>query len=157
MAFIQNDPNERERVLNMFWGISQMYNIPRDFIAYTKDGNEQHLVNILTEATMAEHSALKYEPRRLMKYLPEWMPFLQKSDIVRNAETLRAIREAKVERAQTSKDLKPGAPYSMSKQQQELLELRRAAGARGAGKPQPPKLPQPPRQKNQQAPVPLHY
>lgn len=157
MSFIQNDPRERERVLNMFWGISQLYNMPREFIAYTKDGDNQHFVNMLTEAAIAEHSALKYEPRRLMKYLPEWMPFMQKSEIVRNAETLRAITDAKIEKAQATKDLKPGVPYSMSKQQQELLEARRAAGARGAGKPRPPTLPQPPRQKNPQLPVPLHY
>src|SRR4030095_6632270 len=51
MAFLKNDPRQRDRVLNMFWGISQLYNIGwQDIPAYIRTGDEKHLVNILTEA-----------------------------------------------------------------------------------------------------------
>jgi hypothetical protein len=160
MGFLQNDPRERDRVLNMFWGISQIYNMPREFLAYREDGNWQHLVNLLTEATLAEHSALKYEPRRLMMWLPEWMPGMQKAEIIKNAEALRAITEAKREKAQATFDRNHGlgTNYHLTKEEQQVMELRQAAGARPSrGGTKPATLPKPPSPPKQGAAVPLRY
>lgn len=159
MSFLQGDPKEKERVLNMFWGISQMYNLPREFLAYQKDGDQQHLVNLLTTAALSEHAALKYEPRRLMKWLPEWMPGMQKSQLVAQAEAIRARVEARQEKSQLTFESRHGigASYQFTPSEEQMLELRRAAGARGGGTTKSARASQPPKQKRQYTVVPQHY
>jgi hypothetical protein len=62
MEALNGDPENKARILNMFWGLSQIYNLPRDWIAYQKDKDPQHLVDLTMEIAVAEHSALKYQP-----------------------------------------------------------------------------------------------
>lgn len=130
---LHNDPHEKARIQNMFWGISQLYELPREWNAYRRDGNSNHLVNLLTIAAVAEHSAIKYEPRRLMQWLPEWMPGLQKSELVKEAEQLRSKVKEKSEKSASTFQTRHGvsATYEHTPQEQQLEELQRAAGIRG--------------------------
>lgn len=129
MSALTNDPGNRSRVINMFWGISQLYNLPREFNAFLKDKNPDRLVNLLMDAALAEHSALKYEPRRLMKWLPEWLPGLQKSELVQYAETLQKRAQRKQEKRQTTYERRHGvsATFERSPEEQQLEELKRLA------------------------------
>lgn len=129
---VQGDPQGRARVMNMFWGLSQIYNLPKEWMAYQKDKNPQHLVNLLTSVAVAEHAAIKYEPRRLMQFLPEWMPGLEKSKLVLQAEELRARIDAKQEKARATYQSRHGvsAAFESSDEERQLSELERGAGLR---------------------------
>jgi hypothetical protein len=96
-----------KRVQNMFWGLSQLYNIPKEWEAFRKTNNVSHLGNILTSAAIAEHSALNYEPRRFTKYLPESLPFMRKSQLVNDAEYLQAVKKARSEQQQMRREARP--------------------------------------------------
>jgi hypothetical protein len=132
MSALQNDPQNKARIMNMFWGLSQIYNLPREWQAYQRDGEPRHLVNLLTTAALAEHSALKYEPRRLMKWLPDWMPGMQKSNIVSEAEQLRNKIESTRSKQQVTYEQRHGisSSYERSPEEQQLEELQRASGIR---------------------------
>ena len=81
---------------------------------------------------LAEHSALKYEPRRLMKWLPEWMPALQKSDLLKEAETLQQTIKERQEKGEATYETRHGvsATFERTSEEQQMQELRRAAGQR---------------------------
>lgn len=74
------------RLRNMFWGLSQMYELPKEFERGDYSG-------MLGTILLGEHQALTYEPRRLGKALPESLPFLKKSVLVESAERMQADRE----------------------------------------------------------------
>lgn len=130
MASIQGDPQNKARVMNMFWGLSQLYNIPREFEAYRQDGQNRHLVNILTSAAISEHAALKYQPRRLMQWLPEWMPGLEKSALVKQAELLQAKIAVKQQKGEATYETRHSVSrtFDVSPEAQQLEELERATG-----------------------------
>lgn len=130
MSAMSGDPGQKARLMNMFWGLSQIYNLPREWKAYQTDGNPQHLVNLLTTAAISEHSALKYEPRRLMKWLPEWMPGMQKSQTVAQAEELQElVRQKRDKGLQTSEERHSvSRTFEVTPEDQQLQELERAAG-----------------------------
>src|SRR5438132_2000575 len=132
MAALNNDPAQRARVMNMFWGLSQLYNIPREYEAYRKDGDNSHLVKILASAALSAHSSLKYEPRRLGKWLPEWMPGLEKSKLVATAEALQERVKLRQQRSKATYDTRHGISASLefSPEEQQLMELERSAGRR---------------------------
>jgi hypothetical protein len=140
MKSLHGDPGQTARVINMFWGLSQLYNIPQEFQAYLKDKDPKHLALILSNAAFSTHSALKYQPHRLMQWLPEWMPGLEKSAIVRQAEGLQAKIEAKTEKARTTYERRHGIGPSLQYRTEagQMEALRRAAGVRPP-KPGPPK------------------
>jgi hypothetical protein len=140
MKSIHGDPGQTARVANMFWGLSQLYNMPQTFNAYLKDKDPKHLALILSSAAFATHSALKYQPHRLMQWLPEWMPGLEKSAIVRRAEGLQAKIEAKTEKARATYEARHGIGPTLERQTEEaqMRELERAAGVHPP-KPGPPK------------------
>ena len=126
MNLMRGDPMQKARVQNMFWGFSQLFGIPQEYLAYKRDGNPEHFVNILTAAAFGTHSALKYEPRRLGKWLPEWMPGMQKSEIVKEAEDLQARLRQRQEKGQATYESKHGLERSFQygEQEQQLEELR---------------------------------
>jgi hypothetical protein len=130
MGVFNGDPQQKSRLQNMFWGLSQIYEIPREFHAYQKDGDNSHLVNILTSAALAEHSALKYEPRRLMQWLPDWMPGLEKSKLVKEAEELQTKVEAKRVKGEATYEERHGVArtFERTPEQQQIEELKRSAG-----------------------------
>ena len=70
MEIIKGDPQGRTQLLSMFWGISQIVNMPGEFVAFQKDGNSKHLVLLLSNFALGTHAALSYEPRRLDKSIP---------------------------------------------------------------------------------------
>jgi hypothetical protein len=130
MKTLHGDPGQWERAVNMFWGLSQLYNIPQAFNAYMKDKDPQHLALILSSAAFSTHSALKYNPHRLMQWMPEWMPGLEKSAIVRQAEALQAKIQATQEKARTTYEARHGISQSLEYETPEgqMQALRRAAG-----------------------------
>jgi len=100
---------ERDRVINMFWGLSQIYNIVPEggkLVQAAQAGDAaattRHATNILTSAALAEHSALNYRPRRLLAALPEVGPWLTKSEEVKAAEG----RQEAIERYGERKELR---------------------------------------------------
>jgi hypothetical protein len=139
MEALKGDPQNRARIMNMFWGLSAIYNMPRDWEAFKRDGNYQHLVNLLLNASISEHSSLKYEPRRLMKWLPEWMPLMQKSQTVLQAEALQQRIEAKQMKSMATQERRSGVTRGFfqmlegtapTPEQQQMEQLERAAGIR---------------------------
>jgi hypothetical protein len=119
---------QRARVKNMFWGISQLFNVPQEFLAYKRDGNPKHFVNILAAAAFGTHSALKYEPRRLGKWLPEWLPGMQRSEIVSRAEQMQEALQRKTMKAQATYETKHGLErsFQQGEEEQQLSELERS-------------------------------
>ena len=130
MKTLHGDPGNMERVVNMFWGLSQLYNMPHEFASYLKDKDPKHLALILANAAFSTHSALKYNPHRLMQWLPEWMPGLEKSAIVRQAEGLQAKIQATQQKADTTYEARHGISQSLNYETPEgqMEALRRAAG-----------------------------
>jgi hypothetical protein len=140
MKTLHGDPGQMERVVNMFWGLSQIWNMPQQFAAYLKDKNPEHLALILSSAAFSTHSALKYNPHRLMQWLPEWMPGLEKSAIVRRAEGMQAKIQATQEKARTTYEARHGISQSLEYETPEgqMRALERAAGVHPP-KPGPPR------------------
>jgi hypothetical protein len=145
MKTLQGDPGQWARIVNMFWGISQLFNMPQEFKAYLKDKDPKHLALMLQSAALSTHSALKYEPHRLAKFVPEWKPFgieigLTKSALVREAEALQAKVQAKTEKARETYERRHGISASLEYRTEagQMEALRRAAGQRPP-KPGPPK------------------
>jgi len=99
--------DEWGRIRNMFWGISQLYEIPKEWQAFEKTGDSSHLVNILSSSLVAEHSALNYSPRRLAAYLPEYLPGMQKSELVQAAEALQTQQQRRGEAIRARQALRP--------------------------------------------------
>src|SRR5262249_31633341 len=137
---VHGDPGERERVINMFWGLAQLYNVGHEFYAFTKDGNPKHLVSILTTAAFSTHTALTYQPRRATQWLPESLPGMTKSPTVRQAEALQAKIQARTEKAQATYEARHGIQAALDYQteQGQLRALQRSAGVHPAP-PGPPK------------------
>jgi len=77
------------KIKEMFWGIGQLYGAAKEMVQFEKDGNTQHLVNVLTSAALSEHDTSGYRPERLSQYLPEWMPAQEKAALVAQAEARR--------------------------------------------------------------------
>jgi hypothetical protein len=132
MEALNGDPQNKARILNMFWGLSQIYNLPRDWLAYQRDQDPQHLVDLVMEVSVAEHSALKYQPRRLMQYLPESLPGMKKSDLVNQAEALQQRIEQRQMRGEATRAARSGVSrtFTTGKSEQQMEELARAAGRR---------------------------
>jgi hypothetical protein len=129
MKALHGDPGQTARVMNMFWGLSQLYNMPQEFNAFLKDKDPKHLGLILMNAAFSTHSALRYEPHRLMQWLPEWMPGLEKSEIVRQAERLQARIEAQQEKGRATYERTHGIGPSLQYKTEagQMEQLRRAA------------------------------
>jgi len=95
---------EKRRLINMFWGLSQAYEIPAHgykVIQALNAGNgalaASEASKMLTSIALAEHTALNYRPRRLLAALPEVGPWLQKSAQVKAAEQMQQAIERKGE------------------------------------------------------------
>jgi hypothetical protein len=114
--------------------------MPQEFNAYLKDKDPKHLALILQNAAFSTHSALKYQPHRLMQWLPESMPGLEKSALVRQAEGLQAKIEAKTEKARATYEKRHGIGPTLEYRTEagQMEALRRAAGVHPP-KPGPPK------------------
>ena len=52
-------------------------------------------------------NALTYQPRRLMRDLPEWLPLMQRSPLVQEAERMQAEKRARTEKAAEHRAEKP--------------------------------------------------
>jgi hypothetical protein len=130
MAAISGDPSQKARIMNMFWGLSQIYNLPAEWTAFKQDNNPQHLVDMLTTIAVSEHSALKYEPRRLMKWLPDWMPGMQKGELVKQAEALQEMMRRKREKSQATYEERHSVSrtFDVTPERQQIQALQRAAG-----------------------------
>jgi hypothetical protein len=140
MKTLHGDPGMKARVMNMFWGLTQLYNIPQEFAAYLKDGDPKHLGLIMANATMSTHSALRYHPRRLMQWLPETLPGLEKSTTVRGAEALQEKIRARTEKAQLTHEARHGIGAALEYRTEagQLEALRRGAGIRPRQQPARP-------------------
>jgi len=140
MAAVHGDVGMKSRVVNMFWGLSQLFNIPMEFNAYLKDQNPEHLALILQNAAFSTHSALKYQPHRLMQWLPESLPGMEKSAKVRYAEFLQAKIEARQEKARETYEARHGIGPSLQYRTEEgqMQALQRAAGVKPGGAPPKP-------------------
>jgi hypothetical protein len=94
------DPAVRQRMKNMFWGISQLYEVPKEIHAGLESGDPERWINAFVSLATGEHDALNYEPRRLGKFLPESMPGMKRSDKVALAEALQEQRRRNREKMQ---------------------------------------------------------
>jgi hypothetical protein len=81
---------ETDKVKNMFWGLSQLYNLQDEF----RKGN---YADMLGTILLGEHRAVSYAPRRLMRDVPEWLPGMGKSELVEQAEQEQARRKQRHE------------------------------------------------------------
>jgi hypothetical protein len=92
---LQGKPHaaEVDRLKNAFWGVSQLYNLPEEWA-------KRDYAGVLATAFLGEHRALTYQPRRLMRDLPEWLPGMSKSPLVQRAEEMQAEKRRKVEQAE---------------------------------------------------------
>jgi hypothetical protein len=128
---LQGDPVAGSRMLNMFWGLSELFNIPGEWQAYQKDHNPSHLADILSWAALGTHEAVKYEPRRLGKYIfPEWLPGMAYTPEQKGYAAMREERETKAMKAAKTYETRHGALrglYQGSKEQQ-VEDLLRGAG-----------------------------
>jgi hypothetical protein len=99
MDLLAGKPNQFEwmRLRNAFWGISQLWNLQDEFKRGDYGG-------MLGTALVGAHRAYTYEPRRLTRDLPEWLPGMQKSAGVREAETMRARRKELFERREQRRE-----------------------------------------------------
>jgi hypothetical protein len=139
---LHGDPGMKARFVNMFWGLSQLYNMPQEFAAWMKDGDAKHLWLILQNATMSTHNAIRYQPRRLMQWLPESLPGMEKSPQVREAEALQKKIQDRLEKAQETYEQRHGIQSTLEFRTEagQMESLRRAAGQRG-GKPKGIEMP----------------
>ena len=130
MDAVQGDTAATTRLLNMFWGVSQLFNVPQEFVAYTRDGNQKHLVNIVTNAAFGTHEAIKYEPRRLGKWIPEWLPGMQYSDAQKAYARLREERETKGIKAAKTYEQRHGVTrgWWQGSEEAQIEDLLRGAG-----------------------------
>ena len=105
------DPEVWRRFRNMYWGFSQAFEVPAEVKKGLESGDPSHMANAFVALVLGEHSAIGdpqsrerrppvgAEPRRLTRYLPEWMPGLERSREVRAAEREQAHRRERRERA----------------------------------------------------------
>lgn len=130
MEAVQGDPEQRSRLVNMFWGMSFITNTPAEMKKFEQDGDPSHLGKILANFAFGTHSALKYEPRRVMKYMPDWLPGMQKSQIVEEAERLRTKVETRKEKTRATIERRHGigAALEYTPEEEQIQSLRRAAG-----------------------------
>jgi hypothetical protein len=70
---------------------------------------------MLGTALVGAHRAYTYEPRRLTRDLPEWLPGMQKSAGVREAEDMRQTKKDRFERAQAQRSER-GRPPTIEEQ-----------------------------------------
>ena len=106
-----------ERTKNMFWGISQLYNLPKEWQAFERTGETKYLADMLATALLGEHTALSYEPRRLMRDLPESLPGMQRAPMVREAEEMQRQRQQRREQFQHRRETHP--PKTIEQRLQE--------------------------------------
>lgn len=133
MGVLKGDPGARLRVMNMFFGLSQMFNMSSEFYLYLRDGKSEHLTNIITSAAFGTHTALKYEPRRAAKYIPEsWLPGFKYSEEVATAGALREKREERANRALSTSETRHGVTrgFYQGSEEQQMEDLARGAGKR---------------------------
>jgi len=102
IALLQGKPHQFEvdRLKNAFWGIAQIYNLPEEF----KKGD---YTGMLATAMLGEHNTLSYQPRRLMRDVPEWLPLMERSPLVQRAEAMQAEKRARTEKADARRAEKP--------------------------------------------------
>ena len=105
------DPDTWHRFRNMYWGFSQAFEVPAEVKRGLESGDPSHMANAFVALVLGEHSAIGdpqsrerrppvgAEPRRLTRYLPEWMPGMERSREVRAAEREQAHRRERRERA----------------------------------------------------------
>lgn len=98
---------DMSRLLNLFWFWTQTFGGFEQFSQFTKTGDPKHLGNLLMTLGLGEHTALNYEPRRLPKYLPEWMPGMKKSKLVKDAELLRQAFQQMRDIRELRRDIRP--------------------------------------------------
>ena len=91
---------EQDKIKNMFWGLAQIYNLPQEY-------ERGDYAGMLATILLGEHNALTYQPRRLAKDLPEWLPLMQRSEAVRIAEDLQALKKQRQETAAEKRAQKP--------------------------------------------------
>jgi len=88
-----NSPDFKALV-KIFWGMSQIGDGGKEWMAYQRDGQSKHLVNIMTGLLVGERGALEYQPKRLQSALPQSLPGQQKDVRVQAAEDIQDQRQA---------------------------------------------------------------
>jgi hypothetical protein len=129
---LHGEPGLEARAINMFWGLSQLYNIPQQFAQYLRDHDPKHLGLIISSAAFGTHEALRYQPRRFASFIPESWPGMEKSAQVKEAEALQAKIQQKLQKARTTYEAHHGvsAALSYGTEEGQMEALRRAAGER---------------------------
>ena len=130
MGLLQGDPQQTARVMNMFWGLSLVFNTPSEFKKFQADGNPAHLAKIAANAAFSTHSALKYEPRRFAAMIPENWPWMQKSAQVLEAEQLRQRIEQRQMKGEVTREQRHGVSrtFEYTSEEQQMEDLRRGTG-----------------------------
>ena len=94
---------EAERFKNAFWGVSQIFGEGGAWDEIQRGNVGNATMGLL----FGEHGAHSYEPRRLMKYLPESFPGLQKSEAVQYSEADQARKQRLRERSEQRREQHP--------------------------------------------------
>ena len=93
---ILNGSADWDRIRNLFWGWSQLYETKKEWEAFQKDGKMlPHLFNFLSGLALGTHPTYEYNPWRFGSAIPESL--LPKSQIVKQ-------KEAMIERKKAIKD-----------------------------------------------------
>jgi hypothetical protein len=112
-VFAQKQPVEWDRVVNLWWGLSQLYNVPKagvDAISKgTPDAIAEDLIKIAGSLLVGSHEAYTYDPHRMGKFLPEWLPGLQKSKNFKMAELIREQLKLRALKGEEKRDLRKSA------------------------------------------------
>lgn len=73
-------------VKRILWGLFQVMDAPAEAYKALQDGNPEHVANAVGQLLIGRMSAEHHTPERFGRYLPEWLPGMEKSPKVREAE-----------------------------------------------------------------------
>ena len=106
----QKDKVEWDRILNLWWGVSQLVTVPKAMFEAVSNPTPEtiagDLIKILGSVMIGSHEAYKYDPHRLGKYLPEFLPGMKKSRDFKLAELIRERFKQQSEKSQVKKEMR---------------------------------------------------
>ena len=113
---------DKARLVEMFWGLSQIYGAADEMYKYTKDGKTEHLSNVLTAAVLAEHPTGGRKPERLVTQLDLGgrAPAVEEAEA--GYERRKARRELMERRLGRSRERRSAAEPSLYQRLKELVQ-----------------------------------
>lgn len=88
---------QKQDLRNLFWGLGQIYDLLPEFEKWEQTGDVSHLGNMLGLIVLGRHGTTYGAPPRVGQHLPEWLPGLEKSAQVKEAEMRMKVVKLKHE------------------------------------------------------------